>query len=110
MTSGTAHLWIRSADGELTRSDAITWSRCRGGEVEAARPDGTVIRLAGPGCPSTSTSRCCANCSPMAAGHDDRWIVVITAEVTPGTARWAGVRLDELAEISGRGGPPGLEG
>ncbi len=37
MTSGTAHLWIRSVGGELVRSDVVTWLRCRRGEVEAAR-------------------------------------------------------------------------
>ena len=51
MTSGTAHVWVRCTDGELVRSDVITWLRCGGGEVEAGRLDGTAARLAGPGCP-----------------------------------------------------------
>ncbi len=41
----------RKAASCLASLDVITWLRCRGGEVEAARPDGTPLRLAGPGCP-----------------------------------------------------------
>ncbi len=51
MTSGAAYVWVRSADGDLFRSDVITWLRCRGGAVEGARSDGGIVRLAGPGCP-----------------------------------------------------------
>jgi hypothetical protein len=29
--------------------------------------------------------------------HDDSWIVIITAEITPGAAQWASTRLDEHA-------------
>ena len=102
MTSGTAHVRIRSADGELIRSDVITWLRCRGGEVEAARPDGTIVRLAGPGCPPDFHIALVRELESRSRRQDDRWIVIITAETTPGTSRWASARLDELAEISGR--------
>jgi hypothetical protein len=37
MTSGTACVWVRSADGDLARSDVITWLRCRGGGGRAFR-------------------------------------------------------------------------
>lgn len=101
MTSGTAHVWIRTADGELVRTDVITWLRRRGGEVEAARPDGTVVRLAGPGCLSDFHIALLRELESHSRWHDDRWIVIITAEMTSGTSRWASSRLDELAEISG---------
>lgn len=87
MTSGTAHVWIRSADGELLRSDVITWLRCRAAEVEAARPDGTVVQLAGPGCPPDFHIALLRELESHGRGHDDRWIVVITAEITSSTSR-----------------------
>src|SRR5258706_14659756 len=52
MSFGTAHVWIRSGDNELIRSDVIAALRCRGGEVEADRADGGALRLAGPWLPA----------------------------------------------------------
>jgi hypothetical protein len=104
MTSETAHVWIRCADGELVRSDVITWLRCRSGDVDAARPDGSTIRLAGPGCPPDFYVALLRELEPHSGWHDDRWVVIITAEITPAAARWASARLDELAETSGLGG------
>jgi hypothetical protein len=101
MTSGTAHVWIMTAEGELVRSDVITWLRCRGGAVESVCPDGTAVRLAGPGCPPGFHLALLHELESQSRWHDDRWIVIITAETTPGSCRWAGARLDELTEISG---------
>src|SRR6266567_2732580 len=101
MTPGTAQVRIRSADGELARSDLITWLRCRG-KIQTTRPDGTVVRLAGPGCPSDFHIALLRELESRSRRQHDRWIVIITAETTPGTSRWASARLDELAEISGR--------
>jgi len=103
MTSAAAHVWIRCPGGEVVRADVITWLRCAGGEVQAARPDGTTVRLAGPGCPpdlDTALLR-----EPESAGrfHDDQWVVIVTAEITASAARWVSAQLDELDPASSLG-------
>ena len=100
MTSGTAHVWIRTADRELVRSDVIAWLRCCGGEVETARPDGTTVRLAGPGCPPDFYMALLRELESHGRWHDNRWVITITAS----TARWVSTRLDELAETHSLGG------
>jgi hypothetical protein len=34
-------------------------------------------------------------------GGHDRWVVIVTAEITAGAARWVSARLDEFAGASG---------
>jgi hypothetical protein len=104
MASDTAHVWIRSADGELVRSDAITWLRWRSGQVETARPDGTVVQLAGPGCPPAFHDALLGELESHWRWPDARWVVITTAEVSADGARWVSARLDEPAEISVRDG------
>lgn len=82
MTSETAHVWIKSADGELVRSDAITWLRCRSGQVETARPDGTAVRLAGPGCPTAFHVALLREMESHWRWPDARWVVIISGEVS----------------------------
>ena len=95
-------MWIRSTSGELLRSDVITWLQYRGGEVQAARPDGTAVRLAGPGCPPDFHVALLRELEAQGRCHDDRWIVVITAEITTGSSRWASARLDEVPETDAK--------
>jgi len=52
MTTGTAHVWILTPDGELILSDVITWLRCLAGRLETTRPDGTIIPAGRPGLPA----------------------------------------------------------
>ncbi len=91
-------------DGELVRSDVIAWLRCRGSEVETARPDGTTVRLAGPGCPPDFHIALLRELESHGRWHDNRWIITITADITASTARWMSTRLDELAETHSLGG------
>jgi hypothetical protein len=91
------------AGGDLVRSDAITWLRCAGGTVEAARPDGTVVRVAGPGCPPGFEVALLRALESGGILHDARWAVIISAEITAGTARWVIARLDELGAANGPG-------
>jgi hypothetical protein len=95
MTFGTAYVWIRCADGELVRSDVITWLGCRDGDVEAGRTDGTTARLAGPGCPPDFHVALLRELQSQSRWQDDRWIVIVTAEMSVGAARWVSARLDE---------------
>ena len=104
MTSGMAHVWIRCADGELVRSDVITWLRCGGGDVEAARSDGTVVRLAGPGCPPDFDVALLRERESAGPRHDDRWVVIVTAEITASAARWVSAQLDDLVQTRDQGG------
>ena len=101
MTSGTAHAWIMTADGELIRSDVLTWLRCHDGLVEAACPDGASARLAGPGCPPGFHLALLREMETHSRDRDDRWTVIITAEITTGVCRWASARLGDIAEITG---------
>jgi hypothetical protein len=36
--------------------------------------------------------------------HDDRWLVMVSAEIATGSARWVSAQRDELDEISSQGG------
>jgi hypothetical protein len=98
-----AYVWVRAADGDLVRSDVITWLRCRGGEVEGVRSDGGFVRLAGPGCPLDFHLALLRELQRHSSWPDERWVVIISSEVTADGARWVSVRLDELAETSGQG-------
>ena len=98
MTSGTAYVWVRSADGDLVRSDVITWLRCRGSWVEGARSNGGTVRLAGAGCPPDFHMAFLRELERHSSCPDDRWVVIISSEVTADGARWVSARLDELAE------------
>jgi hypothetical protein len=95
-------VWIRCADGELVRWDAITWLRCFGGDVEAACPDGTGIRLAGPGCLSDFDVALLRELESAGRWHDDRWVVIVSAEITADAARWVSAQRDEIAQASGK--------
>ncbi len=97
MTSGSANVWIRSGDNELVRSDVIIGLRCHGGEVEAACPDGSVVRLAGPGCPPDFHLQLLRELGRLYIMRDDRWVVIVSSDVTPGSAMWIAERVDELA-------------
>ena len=95
MTAEAAHVWIRTPDGELVRSDVITGLRCRGGAVEAIRADGT---LAGPGCPPDFHLTLLRELETHTRRPDTRWIILITAQISTAVNRWVSVTLDELAD------------
>ena len=99
MTFVSGHLWVKSDEGELVRSDVITGLRCRGGDVEANRVEGGVVRLAGPACPPDFHVALLRELERH-SGYDDRWVVIISPEVTADGARWVSARLDELAEAA----------
>jgi hypothetical protein len=75
MTSGMAHVWVRSADNESARLDVITWLRCRVGEVETERSDGALCGWqAGAAC-LISTSLLCG-LESAGRSHDERRVVI----------------------------------
>ena len=98
MTADAAHVWIRTPDGELVRADVITGLRCRGGTVEAVCAYGTLAALAGPDCPPDFHLALLRELETHTIRPDTRWIIIITAQISPAMSRWASIRLDELAE------------
>ena len=92
------------SQGGAYPADAVIGLRCGGGEVEATRTDGTVVRLAGPGCPPDFDVALLRQLESADRWHDDRWVVIVTAEITASAARWVSAQLDELAPASGKGG------
>jgi len=79
--------------------------RSRGYGAAAARsrprgPDGKVVRLAGPGCPTAFHVAPLREMESHWRWPDARWVVIISGEVSADGARWVSTRLDELADIS----------
>jgi hypothetical protein len=103
MTSAAAHVRIRCPGGELVRADVITWLRCGGEEVQAARSDGTMVRLAGPGCPPDFDIALLRELKSAGRFHNDQRVAIVTAEITASAARWVSAQLDELGPASGLG-------
>lgn len=101
MSSGTEHVWIMTADYDLIRSDVLTWLRCEDGIVQTMRPDGALVRLAGPGCPPGFHLALLREMEIHNRARDDRWTVIITAEITTGVCRWASAQLDDIIEMTG---------
>jgi len=85
----------------------ITWLRCGGGELQAARPDGTMARLAGPGCPPDFDVALLRELESADRRHDGQWVVIVTAEITASAARWVSAQLRQLAPAGGQGSYPG---
>jgi hypothetical protein len=92
--SGVANIWVRSADGELVRADALIGLQCREGSVEASRADGRCIRLTESGCPPDFHVQLLDEIAKV--NTDDRWIVIISPLVTADSARWTQETTDEL--------------
>ena len=82
----------------------ITWLRCGGGQVQAARSDSTMVRLAGPGCPPDFDVALLRELESAGRFHDHQRVVIVTAEITASAARWVSAQLDELGPASGLGG------
>ncbi len=94
MGSEAANVWIRSSAGELVRADALIHLRCGDGQVEATCADGRSVLLTGPGCPADFHLQLLWELSRVRL--DDRWIVVISPEVTADGARWARATANDL--------------
>jgi hypothetical protein len=116
MRSETAGIWIRNSAGELVRTDSVIRLRCADGVVEAACADGSSVQLAGPGCPRDFHARLLGQIARLRRTLDDRWIVILAADLTPGRAEWASQTTDELEsgtagiaprDLTGGSGPAG---
>ena len=103
MAFSTDHMRVRSAGGELVRSDVITVLRQRGGEVDAIGPGGAVVRLAGPGCPPGFHLALLRELELQGQLNDERWLVIISPEMKAGGGRWVSERLEEITEVRGQG-------
>ena len=101
MVAGMSKVWVRSADGDLVRADAIVGLRCRDGDVEAWWPAGWV-RLAGPGCPPDFHAQLAAEIVELDAAAGDRWATFVTAEVTADRSAWTHVTAVDWAQANYR--------
>jgi hypothetical protein len=90
MGSGLANVWVRSADGELFRADVLVHLRCRDGVVEATGADGRSVPLTECDCPPDFHLQLLFEFARV--NLDDRWIVLITPEVTAEGPKWLGQR------------------
>ena len=89
MTSLPADVWLRAVGGELVSAAAIVQLRCRDGEVEALVAGGSWLRLAGPGCPPGFHHQLLAELARARQIYDDRWIVIMSPDLTADGARCA---------------------
>ena len=95
MASAAADVWLRAVGGELVSAAAIIGLRCRDGEVEAILAGGASLRLAGPGCPPEFHLQLLAELARARRIYDDRWIVIISAEMAADGPRWTCATTDE---------------
>ncbi len=96
MRSGLANVWVRSSDGELFRADALVHLRCHDGVVEATCRNGRCVPLTGSGCPADFHLQLLLELARV--NLDDRWIVVISPEVSHEAAQWTRATADDLVE------------
>ena len=90
-----ADVWLRAVGGELVHAAAIIGLRCRDGEVEAILAGGAGLRLAGPGCPPEFRVQLLAELASARRIYDDRWIVIISAQMAADDPRWTCATTDE---------------
>ena len=76
--------------------------RCGDGQVKATCADGRSVLLTGPGCPADFHVQLLLELSRVRL--DDRWIVVISPQVTAEGARWTRAAADDLLRLGGVGG------
>jgi hypothetical protein len=94
MRAGMANVWVRSSGGELLRADVLVHLRCQDGVVEAAGADGRCVPLTESGCPSDFHLQLLLELARV--NLDDRWVVIISPEVTAESAQWTRTTTDDL--------------
>ena len=100
MTGAAAAVWVRAVGGDLVSAAAVIHLRCRDGEVEAILAGGACLRLAGPGCPPGFHLQLLAELARARRIYDDRWIVIMSPEVTADGPRWACATADDQSMSS----------
>jgi hypothetical protein len=99
MRSSTPNVWVKTSDGELLRADTLVHLRCHDGVVEATGAGDQRVRLTGPGCPPDSHLLLLLELARV--NLDDRWIVIISPEVTAEGAKWTQTTADDLVGCRG---------